>query len=136
MDELQAKLALAKGEYKTALKNLEMISDEIHERRRSSAMGPRGCGVGAEGSLAVEGLSVGKPEPDAVSGELAAQRDRWHHNSRPLIPGLSFPPTPTTKGTRGWGVCIWWVPALGGCMHPEARDPWFKTQASALLGSM
>lgn len=49
-----------------------MISDEIHERRRSSTMGPRGCGVGAEGNLSVEGLSVGKPELDAVSGELVA----------------------------------------------------------------
>lgn len=72
MDDLQGKLALAKGEYKTALKNLEMISDEIHERRRSSAMGPRGCGVGAEGSstTSAEVLSGSKPEPDAVSGEL------------------------------------------------------------------
>ena len=71
VDDLQAKLALAKGEYKTALKNLEMISDEIHERRRSSAMGPRGCGVGAEGSsTSVEDLSGSKPEPDAVSGEF------------------------------------------------------------------
>lgn len=70
MDDLQAKLALAKGEYKTALKNLEMISDEIHERRRTSAMGPRGCGVGAEGSsTSAEDLSGSKPEPDAVSGE-------------------------------------------------------------------
>lgn len=68
MDDLQAKLSLAKGEYKTALKNLEMISDEIHERRRSAAMGPRGCGVGAEGSnTSVEDLSTSKPELDAVS---------------------------------------------------------------------
>uniref|UniRef100_A0A8C5TJF4 SH3 domain-binding protein 5 n=1 Tax=Malurus cyaneus samueli TaxID=2593467 RepID=A0A8C5TJF4_9PASS len=68
VDDLQAKLALAKGEYKTALKNLEMISDEIHERRRSTAMGPRGCGVGAEGSnTSVEDLSANKPESDTVS---------------------------------------------------------------------
>ncbi|XP_075601798.1 SH3 domain-binding protein 5 isoform X1 [Balearica regulorum gibbericeps] len=68
VDDLQAKLALAKGEYKTALKNLEMISDEIHERRRSTAMGPRGCGVGAEGSnTSVEDLSASKPESDTVS---------------------------------------------------------------------
>ncbi|NWJ00417.1 3BP5 protein, partial [Crypturellus undulatus] len=68
VDDLQAKLALAKGEYKTALKNLEMISDEIHERRRSTAMGPRGCGVGAEGSDAsVEDLSASKAESDAIS---------------------------------------------------------------------
>ncbi|XP_014714947.2 SH3 domain-binding protein 5 isoform X1 [Equus asinus] len=76
VDDLQAKLALAKGEYKTALKNLEMISDEIHERRRSSAMGPRGCGVGAEGSsTSVEDLTGGKPEPDAVSVASEAFED-------------------------------------------------------------
>lgn len=91
VDDLQAKLALAKGEYKTALKNLEMISDEIHERRRSSAMGPRGCGVGAEGSsTSAEDLSESKPEPDAVSGELGGScascvvgfQGRFHHHRR------------------------------------------------------
>ncbi|XP_023595283.1 SH3 domain-binding protein 5 isoform X1 [Trichechus manatus latirostris] len=76
VDDLQVKLALAKGEYKTALKNLEMISDEIHERRRSSAMGPRGCGVGAEGSsTSAEDLSGSKPEPDAVSVASEAFED-------------------------------------------------------------
>ncbi|XP_060036817.1 SH3 domain-binding protein 5 isoform X4 [Erinaceus europaeus] len=76
VDELQTKLALAKGEYKTALKNLEMISDEIHERRRSSAMGPRGCGVGAEGSCtSAEDLSGSKAEPDAVSVASEAFED-------------------------------------------------------------
>lgn len=69
MDELQAKLSLAKGEYKTALKNLEMISDEIHERRRSSAMGPRGRGVGAEGSNSVEDISACKLESDSISSK-------------------------------------------------------------------
>lgn len=74
VDDLQAKLALAKGEYKAALKSLERISDEIHERRRSNAMGPRGCGVGAEGSItSVENLPVSKPEPDAISGEFGQQ---------------------------------------------------------------
>ncbi|KAL7883597.1 hypothetical protein SRHO_G00012550 [Serrasalmus rhombeus] len=48
VDERQAKLTQAKAEYRTALRNLETISDEIHARRRLSAMGPRGCGVGAE----------------------------------------------------------------------------------------
>lgn len=74
VDDLQAKLALAKGEYKAALKSLERISDEIHERRRSNAMGPRGCGVGAEGSItSVENLPASKPEPDAISGESDEQ---------------------------------------------------------------
>ncbi|KAM4704622.1 SH3 domain-binding protein 5 [Rhinophrynus dorsalis] len=67
VDELQAKLSLAKGEYKTALKNLEMISDEIHEKRRSSAMGPRGRGVGAEGNNSLEDLSASKLDSDTIS---------------------------------------------------------------------
>ncbi|XP_036617359.1 SH3 domain-binding protein 5 isoform X2 [Trichosurus vulpecula] len=76
VDDLQAKLSLAKGEYKTALKNLEMISDEIHERRRSSAMGPRGCGVGAEGnSMSAEELSRNKPEFDSASVASEALED-------------------------------------------------------------
>uniref|UniRef100_I3JHZ9 SH3 domain-binding protein 5 n=1 Tax=Oreochromis niloticus TaxID=8128 RepID=I3JHZ9_ORENI len=68
VDERQIKLFQAKGEYKTALKNLEMISDEIHERRRSSAMGPRGRGVGAEGSsISGDDISNFKMDSDGVS---------------------------------------------------------------------
>ncbi|KAG7469865.1 hypothetical protein MATL_G00133310 [Megalops atlanticus] len=68
VDDLQAKLTLAKGEYKTALRNLEMISDEIHERRRSSAMGPRGRGVGAEGDSGPgDDISNFKMESDGIS---------------------------------------------------------------------
>lgn len=70
VDELQAKLSQAKGEYKTALRNLEMISDEIHERRRSSVIGPRERGVGAEGdSISVAGDDVAcfKLESDGIS---------------------------------------------------------------------
>ncbi|XP_078098513.1 SH3 domain-binding protein 5b [Mustelus asterias] len=68
VDELQAKLSAAKGQYKAALKNLEMISDEIHERRRSNMMGPRGRGVGAEGNeTSLEDLSSLKTEPDELS---------------------------------------------------------------------
>lgn len=48
VDERQVLLTQAKVQYKTALKNLEKISDEIHQRRRSSVFGPRGCGVGSE----------------------------------------------------------------------------------------
>ncbi|XP_034729554.1 SH3 domain-binding protein 5b [Etheostoma cragini] len=68
VDERQSKLSQAKGEYKTALRNLEMISDEIHERRRSSTMGPRGRGVGAEGdSLSGDDVSSFKMESDGIS---------------------------------------------------------------------
>uniref|UniRef100_A0A4W5NHD9 SH3 domain-binding protein 5 n=1 Tax=Hucho hucho TaxID=62062 RepID=A0A4W5NHD9_9TELE len=68
VDELQAKLRKAKEGYKTALRNLEMISDEIHERRRNSAMGPRGRGVGADGdSVAVDDIASFKMESDGIS---------------------------------------------------------------------
>uniref|UniRef100_A0A3P8RUG0 SH3 domain-binding protein 5 n=1 Tax=Amphiprion percula TaxID=161767 RepID=A0A3P8RUG0_AMPPE len=68
VDERQAKLSQAKGEYKTALRNLEMISDEIHERRRNSAMGPRGRGVGAEGeSVSGDDMSSFKMDSDRIS---------------------------------------------------------------------
>uniref|UniRef100_A0A8B9HGT8 SH3 domain-binding protein 5 n=1 Tax=Astyanax mexicanus TaxID=7994 RepID=A0A8B9HGT8_ASTMX len=68
VDDLQAKLTQAKGEYKTALKNLEMISDEIHERRRSSTIGPRERGVGAEGDgVSGDDLVSFKIESDGIS---------------------------------------------------------------------
>ncbi|KAM6935365.1 SH3 domain-binding protein 5b [Lycodopsis pacificus] len=70
VDERQAKLSRAKGEYKAALRNLELISDEIHERRRSCTMGPRGRGVGAEGDGdGVHGGDVSgfKMESDGIS---------------------------------------------------------------------
>ncbi|KAJ8395206.1 hypothetical protein AAFF_G00034080 [Aldrovandia affinis] len=68
VDERGAKLTSAKGEYRTALRNLEMISDEIHERRRSSAMGPRGRGVGAEGdSVTGDDIASFKMESDGIS---------------------------------------------------------------------
>lgn len=71
VDERQAKLSQAKGEYKTALRNLEMISDEIHERRRSSAIGPRGRGVGAEGdSVSGDDISGFKLDTDGISSEF------------------------------------------------------------------
>lgn len=95
VDDLQAKLALAKGEYKAALKSLERISDEIHERRRSSAMGPRGCGVGAEGSItSVENLPGSKPEPDAVSGESGLGVGWGSHSMWDLFSGPSCPIVP------------------------------------------
>ena len=48
--KLQNDIILAKKEYHTALKNLEVISDSIHERRSSGVnlLEPRGQGVGSE----------------------------------------------------------------------------------------
>uniref|UniRef100_A0A672PSG1 SH3 domain-binding protein 5 n=1 Tax=Sinocyclocheilus grahami TaxID=75366 RepID=A0A672PSG1_SINGR len=76
VDDLQAKLTQAKGEYKSALKNLEMISDEIHERRRSSVIGPRERGVGAEGDGVIgEDLSGFKLESDGISMASGSYED-------------------------------------------------------------
>ncbi|ROI69391.1 SH3 domain-binding protein 5 [Anabarilius grahami] len=68
VDERQAKLTQAKAEYRTALRNLETISDEIHARRRLSAMGPRGRGVGAEDDgAATDDIANFKMESDGIS---------------------------------------------------------------------
>uniref|UniRef100_A0A3Q3W4K7 SH3 domain-binding protein 5 n=1 Tax=Mola mola TaxID=94237 RepID=A0A3Q3W4K7_MOLML len=68
VDKKQAKMFQAKGEYKTALRNLEMISDEIHERRLNSTIGPRGRGVGAEGDgVPGDDISSFKLELDGIS---------------------------------------------------------------------
>ncbi|KAM6959411.1 SH3 domain-binding protein 5 [Aplochiton taeniatus] len=65
VDERQAKLLLAKKEYRTALCNLETISEEIHARRRSLSMGMRERGVGAEGGN--EDIANFKMESDGLS---------------------------------------------------------------------
>ncbi|XP_051948744.1 SH3 domain-binding protein 5-like isoform X2 [Xyrauchen texanus] len=68
VDEHQTKLAQAKAEYRTALRNLETISDEIHARRRHSSMGPRGRGVGAEDDgAATDDITNFKMESDGIS---------------------------------------------------------------------
>ncbi|XP_029957812.1 SH3 domain-binding protein 5b [Salarias fasciatus] len=68
VDERQARLSQAKGQYKAALRSLETISDEIHERRRSSAMGPRVRGVGSEGDgVTGDDLSEFKMDSDGIS---------------------------------------------------------------------
>lgn len=71
MDERQARLSQAKGDYKTALRNLETISDEIHERRRNSTEGPRERGVGAEGDcVSGDDITGFKMETDEISSEF------------------------------------------------------------------
>ncbi|KFO20203.1 SH3 domain-binding protein 5 [Fukomys damarensis] len=61
VDDLQATLTLAKGEYKTALKTLERISDEIHE---GSAPVPWGLGAVAWEPRAAARLWRTCPEAD------------------------------------------------------------------------
>ncbi|KAL2080652.1 hypothetical protein ACEWY4_024445 [Coilia grayii] len=67
VDERQTKLTQAKSEYRTALRNLETISDEIHARRRLSSIGPRERGVGAEGDGSGDDIANFKIESDGIS---------------------------------------------------------------------
>ncbi|KAM3596129.1 uncharacterized protein V6R79_008605 [Siganus canaliculatus] len=67
VDERQAKLVVAKAEYRAALRNLESISEEIHAQRRSIAMGTRERGVGAEGDEGDEDIANFKMESDGLS---------------------------------------------------------------------
>ncbi|KAL0962052.1 hypothetical protein UPYG_G00335110 [Umbra pygmaea] len=67
VDERQEKLTVVKAEYRTALRNLETISEEIHARRRSMVMGTRGRGVGAEEGGGHEDIVNFKMESDGLS---------------------------------------------------------------------
>ncbi|XP_072303776.1 SH3 domain-binding protein 5 [Eucyclogobius newberryi] len=67
VDDRQAKVVLAKAEYRTALRNLESISEEIHAQRRSHALGTREQGVGAEKDTTHEDIDNFKMESDGFS---------------------------------------------------------------------
>ncbi|KAA8591949.1 hypothetical protein FQN60_017323, partial [Etheostoma spectabile] len=108
VDERQSKLSQAKGEYKTALRNLEMISDEIHERRRSSTMGPRGRGVGAEGdSVSGDDISMASVcfDDEACGGssimseEDSETRSTCSLGSSPSSPQELLSPCPFTSSS-------------------------------------
>ncbi|XP_033830963.1 SH3 domain-binding protein 5 [Periophthalmus magnuspinnatus] len=67
VDDRQAKLVVAKAEYRAALRNLETISEEIHAQRRSLALGTREQGVGAEKDAAHDDIDNFKMESDGLS---------------------------------------------------------------------
>uniref|UniRef100_A0A3P9PY14 SH3 domain-binding protein 5 n=1 Tax=Poecilia reticulata TaxID=8081 RepID=A0A3P9PY14_POERE len=67
VDDRQAKLVVAKSEYRAALRSLESISEEIHAHRRSHAMGTRERGVGAEVDEGHDDITNFKMESDGLS---------------------------------------------------------------------
>lgn len=67
VDERQTKLVVVKAEYRTALDNLESISEEIHAQRRSLALGTREQGVGAEIDTTNEDIDNFKMDSDGLS---------------------------------------------------------------------
>lgn len=81
VDERQAKLVAAKADYRTALRNLESISEEIHAQRRSLAMGTREQGVGAEGDEGNEDIANFKMESDGLSMVSVSIEEEGSHSS-------------------------------------------------------
>lgn len=69
VDDRQAKLVVAKSEYRAALRSLESISEEIHAHRRSHAMGTRERGVGAEVDEGHDDIANFKMESDGLSSK-------------------------------------------------------------------
>ncbi|XP_034747859.1 SH3 domain-binding protein 5-like isoform X2 [Etheostoma cragini] len=80
VDERQAKLVVAKANYRAALRNLESISEEIHAQRRSLAMGTREQGVGAEGDGGNEDIANFKMESDGLSMVSVSIDDEGSHS--------------------------------------------------------
>uniref|UniRef100_A0A665TB67 SH3 domain-binding protein 5 n=1 Tax=Echeneis naucrates TaxID=173247 RepID=A0A665TB67_ECHNA len=81
VDEHQAKLVVAKADYRAALRNLESISEEIHAQRRSLAMGTREQGVGAEGDGSNEDIANFKMESDGLSMVSVSMDEEAGHSS-------------------------------------------------------
>ncbi|XP_074469315.1 SH3 domain-binding protein 5-like isoform X2 [Sebastes fasciatus] len=81
VDERQAKVVVAKADYRAALRNLESISEEIHAQRRSLAMGTREQGVGAEGDGGNEDIANFKMESDGLSMVSVSIDEEGSHSS-------------------------------------------------------
>uniref|UniRef100_A0AAZ3QMI0 SH3 domain-binding protein 5 n=1 Tax=Oncorhynchus tshawytscha TaxID=74940 RepID=A0AAZ3QMI0_ONCTS len=108
VDKFQAKLTVAKADYRTTLHNLENISEEIHSRRHSITMGTRGRGVGAEGQGGNEDITNFKMESDGLSlasvtfdegGNCGGSEEetKTHSTSAPLdMPSSSLHAYPST----------------------------------------
>ncbi|KAF3707665.1 SH3 domain-binding protein 5 [Channa argus] len=95
VDERQAKLVVAKAEYRTALRNLESISEEIHAQRRSLAMGTREQGVGAEGDGGNDDIANFKMESDGLSMvSVSIDEENNHSSSSEEEPDIHSPPSP------------------------------------------
>uniref|UniRef100_A0A4W6FQQ1 SH3 domain-binding protein 5 n=1 Tax=Lates calcarifer TaxID=8187 RepID=A0A4W6FQQ1_LATCA len=95
VDEHQAKLVVAKAEYRTALRNLESISEEIHAQRRSLAMGTREQGVGAEGDGGNDDIANFKMESDGLSSDSEEETDT-HSTSSPR----AMPSSPSSSSSH------------------------------------
>uniref|UniRef100_S4R491 SH3 domain-binding protein 5 n=1 Tax=Petromyzon marinus TaxID=7757 RepID=S4R491_PETMA len=107
VEGLQEAVAATKGQYRAALDSLERISDEIHARRKASAVEePRGRGVGAEttgafsmelGFFSMDGDSFSAVASDACESDacslMASKDDNYLESCSPCAGG-AVPPAP------------------------------------------
>lgn len=118
VDERQAKLVVAKAEYRAALRNLECISEEIHAQRRSLAMGTREQGVGAEGDGGNEDIANFKMESDGLSMVSVSIDEEGSHSSSSEedtdTHSTSSPPSPSSHPSTSAST-----PVDMPCPHPS-----------------
>uniref|UniRef100_A0A8C6SPG0 SH3 domain-binding protein 5 n=1 Tax=Neogobius melanostomus TaxID=47308 RepID=A0A8C6SPG0_9GOBI len=101
VDEHQNKLVIAKTEYRTALRNLESISEEIHAQRRSLALGTREQGVGAEKDSTHEDIDNFKMESDGLSiMSMCLDEEDSHSSSSEEDTETSTPPSSSSSTPR------------------------------------
>ncbi|XP_017276553.1 SH3 domain-binding protein 5-like [Kryptolebias marmoratus] len=137
VDELQAKLAAAKAEYRTALRNLESISEEIHAHRRSLAIGTRERGVGAEVDEDHEDIASFTMEPDSFSvvslslddegsvssEEEADPRTASSHQTMPSSPPASSSHPPPSAAAPLRMPCLFPTSTLSSSSSPSSSCP-------------
>uniref|UniRef100_A0A1A7WXA0 SH3 domain-binding protein 5 n=1 Tax=Iconisemion striatum TaxID=60296 RepID=A0A1A7WXA0_9TELE len=103
VDELQAKLVSAKAEYRSALRNLESISEEIHAQRRTLALGAREQGVGAEVDEGNEDIANFTMDSDGLSmvsvsvDEEGSQSSEEESDTRTTSSCQTMPSSPSSS---------------------------------------
>ncbi|XP_061521328.1 SH3 domain-binding protein 5 [Phycodurus eques] len=145
VDERQAKLVVAKAEYRAALRRLESISEEIHAQRRS--VGTRGRGVGAELDSGGDGEDVTGFAMDcdglsmvSVSIDDDLEEDAQSASSTPTTLDMPSPPSPTSlrhtppSPSSSFSSCPGALEVASPCSSPGSDSVCGSGHGSPLLG--
>ncbi|XP_034090919.1 SH3 domain-binding protein 5-like [Gymnodraco acuticeps] len=126
VDERQAKLVVAKSDYRAALRSLESISEEIHAQRRSLAIGTREQGVGAEVDGGHEDIANFKMESDGLSMvSVSIEEEGSHSSSSEEEIGANSPSSPRASPSSSSSQPSTSTPLDGPCSHTSSphNDP-------------
>lgn len=128
VDERQAKLVVAKSDYRAALRSLESISEEIHAQRRSLAIGTREQGVGAEVDDGHEDIANFKMESDGLSMvSVSIEEEGSHSSSSEEEIGANSPSSPraSPSSSSSQPSTSTSTPLDGPCSHTSSphNDP-------------